>query len=947
MTMNRNQHRNHNGILPLHPGKSSSHVLSSPTSETESEPNVVTITASMPSPPKAASSISNNIHHHQDDSAILLAPIHAKQQEQHEHQPFQASLCCCSNLSIITCLILTLGTMASGAFCALGITAARRDKTAEFHRVAYQYVKQLENDWTDYETAGLWTHQAMRRSTLDNTPNQTTTTTTTRTDFAELYENLLADGLEFQAICWLPNVTHAQRAAYEQEAQTYYAQKDPTFVYPGFCQYNNNDENDEDTFLKTPCDNDVGVHVVVDDNRTFYFPIQYIEPFEGNQDAIGRDMYEPNHVQSKTTYAITQALQTYQPTVSERLPLAHQTTDDAYGIFLFHPGIRISALPDMVSKDLSLMEIRIPALLKRTTQDFQADLTVYLFDVSKQGRAVTSPQTSSSSNPSSATLSTPIAREEQFLGGVRVTREQLVFLPERPLAGIQDGCAMHFAQNIRVADHTWTVVILADENAYRPHNNVFVLLGGILIWVGCLFLALWEWTSKRRTQKYNALQAQAQAERQALLAESGYRQRERDLNDYMAHEVRNPVAAALSAVHFVKEAVHAPQPLTPQQQGILQEDVKVVDNSLHFINDLLRNMLDMHRASSQQLLVDFAPTDILKDVLEPVHSMLHRNNTSAVRIVVACPENLIVYTDRLRLKQIVTNLGRNAVKFVERGFVKLCAQVVVVSGDKSNDGETKEHVVLSVEDSGCGVPLEKRDHLFEKFQSSLDSLSQGTGIGLYLSKDLSRLLGGRLYFDETYNSGIEGSPGSRFIIDLQTPPIRPEQYPKSELPHESNGENVVDNGEDSTSGHHTEEEALADASDLPSVLSVLFVDDDFILRRLFSRSIRKALPGWVIKEASNGETAILMAQEESFGIIFMDQYMSSVERQLLGTETVSSLRSHGVTSCICGLSANDMEAQFKAAGADAFLMKPFPCDPDALKAEMRRVLRDGNVCHNV
>jgi len=69
-------------------------------------------------------------------------------------------------------------------------------------------------------------------------------------------------------------------------------------------------------------------------------------------------------------------------------------------------------------------------------------------------------------------------------------------------------------------------------------------------------------------------------------------------------------------------------------------------------------------------------------------------------------------------------------------------------------------------------------------------------------------------------------------------------------------------------------------------------------------------------------------------------YMASVEKQLLGTETVVQLRANGVTSRICGLSANNIGPEFIKAGADAFLLKPFPCKPELLKIELIRILYD-------
>jgi len=71
--------------------------------------------------------------------------------------------------------------------------------------------------------------------------------------------------------------------------------------------------------------------------------------------------------------------------------------------------------------------------------------------------------------------------------------------------------------------------------------------------------------------------------------------------------------------------------------------------------------------------------------------------------------------------------------------------------------------------------------------------------------------------------------------------------------------------------------------------------------------------------------------------------MASVDRQLLGTETIRALRAKGVKSIICGLSANDLEQPFLKAGANAFLMKPFPCTKNELQNELVRILKAGNV----
>ena len=69
-------------------------------------------------------------------------------------------------------------------------------------------------------------------------------------------------------------------------------------------------------------------------------------------------------------------------------------------------------------------------------------------------------------------------------------------------------------------------------------------------------------------------------------------------------------------------------------------------------------------------------------------------------------------------------------------------------------------------------------------------------------------------------------------------------------------------------------------------------------------------------------------------LIFMDQFMPE---KSLGTDIVRRLRKRGIESTICGLSANGMEESFLNAGADAFLLKPFPCDTEAMKVELLRI----------
>lgn len=151
--------------------------------------------------------------------------------------------------------------------------------------------------------------------------------------------------------------------------------------------------------------------------------------------------------------------------------------------------------------------------------------------------------------------------------------------------------------------------------------------------------------------------------------------------------MRNPLSAALSASVFVNTAVQST--ITEDTLDSVREDSLIISSSLRFINDLLRNMLDVHRATRDQMTLEHEPVDILHDIFRPIASMIYARDTN-FKVELECPAGLLVKSDKLRLQQIVLNLARNSAKFVIDGFIRLRAEII--------DGS----VTLFVEDSGPG-----------------------------------------------------------------------------------------------------------------------------------------------------------------------------------------------------------------------------------------------------
>jgi signal transduction histidine kinase/CheY-like chemotaxis protein len=512
-------------------------------------------------------------------------------------------------------------------------------------------------------------------------------------------------------------------------------------------------------------------------------------------------------------------------------------------------------------------------------------------------------------------------------------------------------------------------------------------------------------------------------------------------------QVRNPLSAAIAASCFVTAAVdkimsttfnninssnavlssssqngraekaplllqceqqHKPQPqqeLTVAVQAI-REDMIIVDQSLHFINELLKSMLDMHKVANRQIRLSLDALSVRDDVFLPVQGMLYQRDET-FKIQIDCPADLVIVGDRLRLQQVVMNLARNAAKFVQRGYIRLRASVIVTTTTANNNSNgnnntmiQRELVVLHVEDSGPGIPMDKRSNLFQRFQESLDSLNQGTGVGLYLCKKLVDLMDGALYLDESFDSGVEGFPGTRIVVslpltrpppslrgsstgsdgsslffldeptstDILTPALRrtslPEQHPcrtkMADIPSRitpsysraaqswEGGQGKGHPNDAAAPGTMTTEVATVDESagpPLPEALNVLFVDDDRTLRKLARRCLEKLVPEWNVWEASSGEMALSMITSKdepvSFDIIFMDQYMTTSAGQALkGTETTRQLRALGFRSpIVCGLSANyDSKGPFLNCGADDFWLKPFPCKLPELQRSLQNLM---------
>lgn len=218
----------------------------------------------------------------------------------------------------------------------------------------------------------------------------------------------------------------------------------------------------------------------------------------------------------------------------------------------------------------------------------------------------------------------------------------------------------------------------------------------------------------------------------------------------MSHELRTPLNSILGFSDVMLMELDGP--LTPHMDNDLKLIQKNGQHLLHLINDVL----DMAKIESGRM--NLAPEKFrLHEMLEEVNSItstLASEKNVSLFIEPESDQELEIYADNTRLRQVMINLVNNAIKFTERGKITIRAT--------KKDGTT---IMITVKDTGLGIPPEKLEDIFQEFTQVDTSTTRkvgGTGLGLPISRRLIEMHGGRLWAEST---GVPGE-GSTFFIEL-------------------------------------------------------------------------------------------------------------------------------------------------------------------------------------
>jgi PAS domain S-box-containing protein len=345
----------------------------------------------------------------------------------------------------------------------------------------------------------------------------------------------------------------------------------------------------------------------------------------------------------------------------------------------------------------------------------------------------------------------------------------------------------------------------------------------------------------------------------------------------MSHEIRTPMAGVLGLTEIL---LHQELPTK------VQNDLAMVRKSAESVMTLINDLFDLSRISQGKF--DFHPEEfdlrsMVRDAIGPFEfQALSKDLDFTISIDESVPSQILC--DKERLGQVIKNLVSNAIKFTERGFVR-----VHVKAEK-NDEDTLR-LSFSVADSGLGIPKSKQKEVFSAFTQIDPSYSKkfaGMGLGLAISKSLVEGMGGEISVVSTRGKGAT----FRFfvmcgiVIEEQEPTV-----PSITL------------------------------QDIPS-MTILLAEDNAVNRLFLRRALVTA--GHKVGEAENGRNALEKLADTHFDIILMDIQMPEMD----GVEATRLIRSgrHGRADIpIIALTAYAMKGdreKFLDNGMDGYVTKP-------------------------
>ena len=421
--------------------------------------------------------------------------------------------------------------------------------------------------------------------------------------------------------------------------------------------------------------------------------------------------------------------------------------------------------------------------------------------------------------------------------------------------------------------------LVPDSTRFYSYSDSFVALVCVSLFIGILLKI----QSKTYEQEKQVAEAQKKEVEQIARAKDTFFAN-------MSHEIRTPINTIIGL-----------------NEMILREDIsdEIAENAINIQNaskmllTTINDILDLSKLESGKMDIvptQYAISSMFSDLVNLIWIRAHQKNLEfKVDIDPEIPSML--YGDEVRIKQVVTNMLTNAVKYTSSGSVTLSAKGERVAADQIL-------LRISVQDTGMGIRKESLDDLFSSFKRVDESDNrhiEGTGLGLNISRQLVEMMGGKISVDSVYHQG------STFTVEVKQRIVNVRPIGVINFAAQKQLSN----------------RAVYRQSFIAPDARILVVDDNSMNLMVVVKLLRDTKVK--VDTAESGKEALQKTAENTYHVILMDHMMPEMD----GAATLRAVRSQTKGFCqktpVIALTANvmsDAEQVYRNMGFDGYLAKP-------------------------
>ena len=383
-------------------------------------------------------------------------------------------------------------------------------------------------------------------------------------------------------------------------------------------------------------------------------------------------------------------------------------------------------------------------------------------------------------------------------------------------------------------------------------------------------------------------------EHERVVADSANRAKS-DFLSNMSHEIRTPINAIMGMDEMILR--ESKEPATIEYAQNLQHAAK---NLLGLINDIL-DLSKIEAGKMEIIPVEYQLSSILNDLVNMIQK---RAEDKGLELIVEADKNIpsLLYGDEIRIKQVITNILTNAVKYTERGSVTLRVNYLNIDDDNI-------YLCISVSDTGIGIKeedLKKLFSAFERIEEERNRTIEGTGLGMNITKKLLTMMGAELRVASVYGQG------SNFSFQVAQKVLNREPIGDFE---EAYKQSLLSQHKD----YHESFKA-------PNT-SILIVDDTEMNLTVIKGLLKQT--EIQIDTALSGQECLKMVKKKKYDLIFLDHMMPEMD----GIETLQTMKNLAENlnedTPVISLTANAISGareQYLTAGFKDYLTKPINCD---------------------